>query len=74
VGPRAVLDAVVKRKIPNPRRESNPEPQLSSQSTKIHSYFYVLLISFVLVCESVSIFVAKIFSQSREFAEDGYQM
>jgi hypothetical protein len=25
VGPRAILDAVVKRKIPNPRRESNPE-------------------------------------------------
>jgi hypothetical protein len=24
VGPGAVLDAVVKRKIPNPRRESNP--------------------------------------------------
>jgi hypothetical protein len=24
VGPRAVLDAVVKRKIPNPHRESNP--------------------------------------------------
>jgi hypothetical protein len=24
VGSRAVLDAVVKRKIPNPRRESNP--------------------------------------------------
>jgi hypothetical protein len=24
VDPRAVLDAVVKRKIPNPRRESNP--------------------------------------------------
>jgi hypothetical protein len=24
VGPRAVLDAVVKRKIPTPRRESNP--------------------------------------------------
>jgi hypothetical protein len=24
VGPRAVLDAVVKRKIPNPRQESNP--------------------------------------------------
>jgi hypothetical protein len=23
-GPRAVLDAVVKRKIPSPRRESNP--------------------------------------------------
>jgi hypothetical protein len=24
VGPRAVLDAVVKRKIPSPHRESNP--------------------------------------------------
>jgi len=24
VGPRTVLDAVVKRKIPSPRRESNP--------------------------------------------------
>jgi hypothetical protein len=24
VGPRAVLDAAVKRKIPSPRRESNP--------------------------------------------------
>jgi hypothetical protein len=24
VGPRAVLDAVVKRKIPSPRQESNP--------------------------------------------------
>jgi hypothetical protein len=24
VGPRAVLDAVMKRKIPSPRRESNP--------------------------------------------------
>jgi hypothetical protein len=24
VGPRAVLDAVVKRKIPSPRRQSNP--------------------------------------------------
>jgi hypothetical protein len=24
VGPRAILEAVVKRKIPSPRRESNP--------------------------------------------------
>jgi len=24
VGPRAFLDTVVKRKIPNPRRDSNP--------------------------------------------------
>jgi hypothetical protein len=28
VGPRAVLDAVVKRKIPSPRRESNPITQI----------------------------------------------
>jgi hypothetical protein len=28
VGPRAVLDAVVKRKIPSPRRESNPRIQI----------------------------------------------
>jgi len=28
VGTRAVLDAVVKRKIPSPRRESNPRPQI----------------------------------------------
>jgi hypothetical protein len=28
VGPRAVLEAVVKRKIPSPRRESNPRTQI----------------------------------------------
>jgi hypothetical protein len=28
VGPRVVLDAVVKRKIPSPRRESNPRNQI----------------------------------------------
>jgi hypothetical protein len=28
VGSRAVLDAVVKRKIPNPRRESSPRIQI----------------------------------------------
>jgi hypothetical protein len=30
VGPRAVLDTVVKRKIPNPRRESNPRTPVQS--------------------------------------------
>jgi hypothetical protein len=29
-GPRATLDAVVKRRIPSPRRESNPPPRSSS--------------------------------------------
>jgi hypothetical protein len=28
IGPRAVLDAVMKRKIPSPRRESNPRTQV----------------------------------------------
>jgi hypothetical protein len=28
LGPRAILDAVVKRKIPSPRRESNPRTPL----------------------------------------------
>jgi hypothetical protein len=35
VGPRAVLDAVVKRKIPSPRRESNPRTPIVR-----HSSFY----------------------------------
>jgi hypothetical protein len=35
VGPRAVLDAVVKRKIPSPRRESKLEPRLSSSKSHI---------------------------------------
>jgi hypothetical protein len=30
VGPKAGLDAVAKRKIPNPRRESNPQTPISS--------------------------------------------
>jgi hypothetical protein len=29
MGPRAVLDAVVKRKIPSPRRESNPRTPIA---------------------------------------------
>jgi hypothetical protein len=29
VGPRAVLDAVTKRKIPSPRRESNPRTPIT---------------------------------------------
>jgi hypothetical protein len=29
VGPRAVLDAVVKGKIPSPRRESNPKTPIA---------------------------------------------
>jgi hypothetical protein len=48
VGPRAVLDAVVKRKIPSLRRESNPRTPIAmkvgfKKSTKFKQrklYFY----------------------------------
>jgi hypothetical protein len=32
VGPRAVLDAVVKRKFPSPRRESSPDRPASRRA------------------------------------------
>jgi hypothetical protein len=35
VGPRAVLDAVVKKKIPSPRQESNPRTQIISYAKMI---------------------------------------
>jgi hypothetical protein len=36
VGPRAVLDSVVKRKIPSPRRESNPRTPIISIRLSYH--------------------------------------
>jgi hypothetical protein len=35
VGARAVLEAVVKRKIPSPRRESNPRTPIVQTATKL---------------------------------------
>jgi hypothetical protein len=41
VGPRAVLDAMVKRKFPSPRRESNPRtPIVQPNNTCIPQTFY----------------------------------
>jgi hypothetical protein len=37
VGPRAVLDAVVKRKIPNPRRESNPRTPIVQPVAQLYT-------------------------------------
>jgi hypothetical protein len=37
VGPRAVLDAVVKRKIPSPRRESNPRTPIVQPVTQSYT-------------------------------------
>jgi hypothetical protein len=39
VGPRAVLDALVKRKITSPRRESNPRtPIIQPDATRVHTH------------------------------------
>jgi iron-sulfur cluster repair protein YtfE (RIC family) len=39
MGPRAVLDAVVKRKIPSPRWESNPRtPIVQSVAQRYHGF------------------------------------
>jgi hypothetical protein len=55
MGPRAVLEAVVKRKIPSPRRESNPrtpivQPVSNHYTTigvvKQYSYFHILKIAY----------------------------
>jgi hypothetical protein len=40
VGPRAVLDAVVKRKIPSPRRKSNPRTPIVQLSRVFYYYYY----------------------------------
>jgi hypothetical protein len=41
VGPRAVLDAVVKRKIPSPHRESNPRtPIVQPRSPALYGLSY----------------------------------
>jgi len=39
VDPRALLDAVVKRKIPSPRRESNPRTILSVVLRKYETWY-----------------------------------
>jgi hypothetical protein len=37
VGPRAILDAVVKRKIPSPRRESNPRTPIVQPVAQLYT-------------------------------------
>jgi hypothetical protein len=49
VGPRAVLDPVVKRKIPNPSRESNPR-------TPIVQPVLLLLLLLLLLLNALTIF------------------
>jgi hypothetical protein len=42
MGPRAVLDAVVKRKIPSPRRKSNPRTPIGGTTDTYRSFLCVL--------------------------------
>jgi hypothetical protein len=44
VGPRAVLDAVVKRKIPSPRRESNPRTPIVQPVTQRYTDWAINLL------------------------------
>jgi hypothetical protein len=37
MGPRAVLDAVVKKKIPSPRRESNPKTPIVQPVAQLYT-------------------------------------
>jgi hypothetical protein len=50
VGPRAVLDVLVKRKIPSPRRESNPRNPIAQpvaqRYTDYHGSSYVFMLGF----------------------------
>jgi hypothetical protein len=47
VGPRAVLDAVVKRKIPSPRRESNPRTPIVQSVAQRYTDWAVILITLI---------------------------
>jgi len=45
VGPRAGLDAVTKRKIPSPRRESNPDhPDRPHHKTSVRIYYNCFIV------------------------------
>jgi hypothetical protein len=45
VGPRAVLDAVVKRKIPNLRRESNPRTPIIQPVAQRYTDWAIMALS-----------------------------
>jgi hypothetical protein len=45
VGPRAVLDAVMKRKIPSPRRESNPRTPIVQTVAQCSNYSVISLLT-----------------------------
>jgi hypothetical protein len=53
VGPRAVLDAVVKRKIPSPRRESNPRTPIVQPVAQRYTDWAITALSSLLLQISI---------------------
>jgi hypothetical protein len=53
VGPRAVLDAVVKRKIPSPRRESNPRTPIVQPLAHRYTDWAITAIMFLEICNKM---------------------
>jgi hypothetical protein len=47
VGPRAVLDAVVKRKIPSPRRESKPRTSMVQPVAQRYTDWAIMALSYL---------------------------
>jgi hypothetical protein len=57
VSPRAVLDAVVKRNIPNPRRESNPRTPTIQPVAQRYTDWVITALNMVMdVCEKSLVF------------------
>jgi hypothetical protein len=46
MGPRAVMDVLVKRKIPSPRRESNPRTQIVQPIAQRYTDWAITALSF----------------------------
>jgi hypothetical protein len=61
VGPRAVLDAVVKRKIPSPRRESNPRtPIIQPLAQRYTDWVITALLVYIYIRQFVGCLNTKV--------------
>jgi hypothetical protein len=64
MGPRAGVDAVVKRKIPSPRRKSNPRSPIAQPAaqrytdwaiTALYCYFKQVVLFVIFLCNELSV-------------------
>jgi hypothetical protein len=65
VGPRAVLDAVVKRKSPSPRRESNPRTPIIKPVAQLYTDWAITVLEIRVL--------RRIFGPSREEVASGWR-